>query len=216
MTREYCVVLGDVIDSREISDRNEFKNKLEGAISSVNYQYESELHAPFRILKGVDEIGGVLRSVSPVPDIQKMISRALHPDAARIVAVVGEIDVNGQSEDVSQMDGMAFSRADIALSELEDSEFTFRLSGKKKQVDELVSDEINLLDIIRSGWSERRMEVISKYDRLGSQKEVANELGISVQGVSKHLRQPDVNRVLEIEQRLSDNLESYPSLVTNE
>jgi uncharacterized protein YjgD (DUF1641 family) len=99
---------------------------------------------------------------------------------------------------------------------LEDSEFTFRLSGKKKQVDELVSDEINLLDIIRSGWSERRMEVISKYDRLGSQKEVANELGISVQGVSKHLRQPDVNRVLEIEQRLSDNLESYPSLVTNE
>jgi len=216
MTREYCVVLGDVVDSREISERNEFKNKLEDAILSVNAQYEDEVHAPFQILKGVDEIGGVLHSVSPVPDIQKVISRTLHPNAARIAAVVGEIDVNKQSEDVSQMDGMAFARADMVLSELEDSGFTFRLSGKRNQIDELVSDEINLLDIIRNGWSERRMEVISKYDRLGSQKEVASELGISVQGVSKHLRQPDVNMVLKIENRLSNNLNSYPSLTANE
>ena len=206
------MVLGDVIDSRKINDRNEFKNRLKRAISTVNNRHQDKIHAPFQILKGVDEIGGVICSVSPVADIQKIFSRTLHPNAVRIAAVVGEIDVEEQSKVVSQMDGMAFARADMVLSELENSGSTFRLSGKNEQIDQLVSDEINLLDIIRSGWSERRMEVVSEYDRLERQKEVADELGISVQAVSNHLRQSNVNRVLEIEERLSTNLKSYQNL----
>lgn len=212
----YCVVLGDVVDSQNIDNRSDFKTALEYTLSLVNEQYPSAIHAPFKTLKGIDEFGGVLRSVAPIVDIQKTISREIHPESARIAAVVGDIDVNRSATDIAQMDGMAFARADVILSELETEALTFRLSGKEPQTDELISDLVNLLDIIREGWSQRQMEVVTQYEREGSQKAVADELGISTQAVSKHLNKANISRVRTIEQRISSNVHQYDRLAADE
>lgn len=212
MVQKYCVVLGDVVESRKIEDREAFQKTLQTTLDTINEEFGDSVQAPFTILKGVDEIGGVLKSVHPLVTIQRRLARALHPQQIRLAAVVGEIDVNVASGDVSAMDGEAFARADGVLTELESADLTFELEGTMPVLDELLSDEINLLDMFRETWTERQVEIISKYEQLDSQKEVAESLDISPQAVSNALTKTKGAKVLRLEQRLSRTVEQYPSL----
>jgi len=212
MTDRHCVVLGDVVGSREIADRPSFQNQLRAAIDNVNEEYADALVADFAILKGVDEIGGVLASVRPIAAIQRTLARAVHPEQIRLAAVVGQIDVNPESARISMMDGTALSDADELLSTLETENLTFRLEGERPRYDRLVSDQVNLLDMIRADWSDRQLEVITEYERLGTQTAVAEALDVSPQAISKSLRTARAKRVLAIEERLEATLESYPRI----
>lgn len=212
MTDSYCVVLGDVVGSREIADRPSFQDQLTAAIDQINERHADALAADFAILKGVDEIGGVLESVRPIAAVQRTLARAVHPEQIRIAAVVGRIDVNPDGTRISMMDGTALSEADETLSTLESETLTFSLEGEHPEFDRLISDEINLLDMIRADWSERQLEVITEYERLGTQKAVADSLGVSPQAISKSLRTARAKRVLAIEERLEATLQSYPAI----
>jgi predicted DNA-binding protein YlxM (UPF0122 family) len=209
------VVLGDVVDSREIDDREPFQRTLAETLDAVNEEFDDSLQAPFAVLKGVDEIGGVLRTVPPLVEIQRRLARAVHPQQMRIAAVLGEVDVNEGAGDVSVMDGEAFARADALLAELESDDFTFRLEGDESVLDDLLSDEINLLDMLRAEWTERQLEIVTRYDALDSQKAVAESLDISPQAVSKALSRTKGKKVLTIEERLAEAVQLYPSLRTD-
>lgn len=214
MTGRYCVVLGDVVDSREIGDREAFQRTLTETLDAINEEFDDSLQAPFAVLKGVDEIGGVLRTVPPVAEIQRRLARAVHPQQIRIVAVLGRVDVNEEAGDVSTMDGEAFARADALLAELESDDFTFRLEGDEPVLDDLLSDEINLLDMLRAEWTERQLEIVTRFDELDSQKAVAESLDVSPQAVSKALSRTKGQKVLAIEGRLAEAVQLYPSLRT--
>lgn len=211
-TRQYCVVLADVVNSQKIENREAFGEKLDTAISEVNQRYQDCMWAEFSVIKGVDEFGAVLDSIKPIVDIQKRISRTLHPEQFRMAAVVDNIDVNKRSSEISQMDGPAFARADIVLFELEKNELKFRLSSTSDTIDALVSDQINLLEIIRSGWGNTTMEVVRQYGRSKKQSTIAEELDISASLVSYHLNKSTVKQVLGVENRLSDILEDYEQI----
>ncbi|MFC7081468.1 SatD family protein [Halorussus caseinilyticus] len=167
-------------------------------------------------MKGVDEIGGVLNAVPPVVEIQRRLALALHPQQIRLAAVVGEIDVNAASADVAAMDGPAFARADALLAELEDADLTFELRGTVPVVDDLLSGQINLLDMFRAEWTERQVEVLSKYEELDSQKAVADSLAVSPQAVSNVLANTKGPKVLALERRLAGTVSGYPSLDADE
>lgn len=209
MTREYCVVLADVVNSQKIEDREAFKEKLDTTILEVNRRYQDCMRAEFNAIKGVDEFGAVLNSVKPIADIQKVFSRTLHPEQFRMATVVDNIDVNKKSSEISQMDGPAFARADIILFELEKDKLNFKLSGISDTIDSLVSDQINLLEIIRSEWGNTTMDVVRQYDRSKKQSAIAKELDVSAQTVSYHLNKSNVEQVLGVESRLSNILENY-------
>lgn len=212
MVQNCCVVLGDVVNSREIEDRETFQETLQSTLDTINDEFGDLFRAPLTILKGVDEIGGVLTSVRPLVAIQRRLARTLHPHQIRLAAVVGEIDVNGTTGDVSAMDGEAFARADAVLAELESTDLTFELEGTRPLLDRLLSDQINLLDMFREAWTERQVEITSKYEKLDSQKEVAESLGISPQAVSNALAKTKAAKIVQLEQRLSRVIEQYPSL----
>lgn len=215
MTERYCVVLGDVVDSREIDDREAFQRTLSETLDAINEEFDDSLQAPFAVLKGVDEIGGVLRTVPPVVEIQRRLARAVHPQQMRVVAVLGAVDVNEGAGDVAVMDGEAFARADALLAELESEDLTFRLAGDEPVLDDLLSDEINLLDMLRAGWTERQLEIVTRFDELDSQKAVAESLDISPQAVSNALSRTKGRKVLAIEERLDEAVQLYPGLRTD-
>lgn len=209
-----CVVLGDVINSQDISDRNQFQSTLTETLEHINADHGDAIFADFKTIKGIDEVGGVLTSVRPLAAIHRTMSRRIHPNQIRLGAVVGTVDVNVQTGDVSRMDGPAFAAADRLTRELKDTGETFRLEGIDATLDGLLSDQLSLLDIIRNRWSERRMEVIREYEQRGTQTAAADALTITDQAVSEHIR--DVRPVLRIEDRLIHHLGAYPELDTSD
>lgn len=192
------IVLGDVVDSRKITDREAFERKLAETLDQINNRYERDIVSDFVGLKGIDEIGGVLGSVNSLVDIQRSICLGVHPREIRLVVVRGEIK-RVDVEDMREMDGTGFIKADDELHKIEQSDMTFSLSGLNPGVDELATASINMLDLVRNDWTERRVEIFDEFLRAETQKAVAEKLGITQQAVSAQLNVKSVRRVRQVE-----------------
>ncbi|TAN38338.1 MAG: hypothetical protein EPN24_05840 [Candidatus Methanoperedens sp.] len=64
MKKKLYVLSGDVISSRQIRNREDVQKKLAEACKKINTVYANEISADFKILKGTDEIGGVLSTMT--------------------------------------------------------------------------------------------------------------------------------------------------------
>lgn len=213
--RILTVVLADVVGSRDVPDREGFGDDLESALLEANDAHEDALVAPFVVLKGVDEFGGVLASPAGAYPVVRDLQAALHPEAARYAVVHDEVDVNPWTDDVHQMDGHAFHRADELLDELTAAGAHFQVEtpggdtgggvagdGSGLALDDAVSAAGDMALAIREEWTDRQLEVARAYRAAGTQREAAAELGISQQGVSRVLSQADYGRVTRAEERI--------------
>jgi len=75
MTKQHCVVLADVVDSRKIDDRDSFKKEAGAAISEVNQRHQHWIQAEFSVIKGLMNL-----VVSSVQSSQLWIFRRPFPE----------------------------------------------------------------------------------------------------------------------------------------
>lgn len=203
------VLLGDVVQSRRIDDREAFRERLTEVCATLNDAYETSIHADFTVLKGVDEVGGVLSSLTDAYDITRDLFEALRPYELRMVIASGTIDVGVDSRDVAEMDGPAFHRAAELLDALENSGLLFDMDVGKGTLDTALADEINLLLLVRQGWTDRQREIVQAYLRHGDQAGAARELGVTQQAISDALTKASWPTVDAIEGRLVSTLAGY-------
>lgn len=200
------VVLGDVVASREIEDRDEFESRLQAAFNHVNNTEGESLSTPFTQMKGIDEFGCVLTKVSPLPDIISDVLNRIHPSRARFAIASGEIDVGSERETVAQMDGTAFHRASALLDTIEDNRLYVDIDAHR-ETDALVAIALNLLVMERENITDRQVEVILAYEKFGTQSKAGEELGLRQQAVSNTLHRANYNRRKKIRNDLREALE---------
>lgn len=203
------VVLGDVVDSREVGDRVALRRRLDAACERMSTAHADAVVAPFTPLKGVDELAGVLSTPAPAYDVVDGFREALHPHELRLVVAAGAIDVGVDSGDPARMDGRAFHRADDLLDGIDGSAFRFAMDLGDERLDDAVADEVNLLLFRKREWTDRQREAVRRYRELGSQAAVAEELEVSQPAVSRMLERAMWPTLREIEDRLRATLERY-------
>lgn len=203
------VLLGDVVGSRELTDRVGFGEKLREACEGVNSAYESVLVAPAKPLKGVDELGVVFDDRRATYGIAKGLLGDVHPAIVRFGVAEGRIDVGKESGDITEMDGPAFHRADELVASTRERGLLFDAEFDDRTLDRAIADEVNLLLRWRAERTERQLEYLRAYERHGTQAGAAESLGVTQQAVSKVLRQAGFPFVDEIESRLGETLEEY-------
>ncbi|MEZ3145090.1 SatD family protein [Halobaculum sp. MBLA0143] len=200
------IVLGDVVDSREIEERDRFELALDALLRHISEEYERDVIADFDRLKGIDEIGAVLGSVRSLVDVRRTLTLGLHPERVRLVAYRGEVN-DLSAETVGKMDGAGFAGAADELGRIEEQGLTFVISGLPME-EEYVSTVFNLTDHVRSRWTANRVRAIRAYDRLGSQVEAANLLDVSRQAINQHLTSDSVKLVRQTESVVDDSLQN--------
>lgn len=201
------VLLVDVVGSRDIEDRAAFETRLEDALEYVNDAERESISTPFTQMKGIDEFGGVLTEVSPVPDVVSRILDRIHPTRARFALASGDIDVGTGSETVAEMDGPAFHRASTLLDDIEESGLYVDVDTER-EIDGVFAAALNLLVIGREDLTERQVEVILAYERHGTQARAGEELGLRQQAVSNSLRRANYMRRREVRRGLRRALEA--------
>lgn len=203
---EACVVVADVVGSREVEDRGAFGRTLRNALARMNDRHADELAADFAVLKGVDEFAGVLATPTSLVAVVTDLQAALHPVSARYAAVEGTIDVEVDADDVRRMDGPAFHRADELLADLRDGRFALELD--EARLAWAVTAGLDVVLARRENWTERQVEVVESYSRHGTQRATADALDVSQQAVSRVLTQADHGRVRRAERLLADAMGS--------
>lgn len=203
MGKDYYLLIGDVVDSRKIRNREEFQERLRELLEDINRKFKDDIYAQFKILKGVDEFGGVLKEPSNIYEIIKKIHENILPKKVRSVLAKGGIDVSLEKKDVEYMDGPVFHRANELMEDLKKSKFYFQLKVSDELIDSAIFGQINALMLLKNDWTEKQFSVIQKYQELGSQNKVANEMGITPQAISKSLDRSNYKKIKQIERKLN-------------
>jgi len=207
------VVLGDVVGSREVTDREALQRHLQRSMEEINRRCGNDIRADFSLLKGVDEFGGVLTGVSALYEVVKTIYRGTYPTAVRFAGAYDRVDVGSTRNDVAEMDGPAFHLADGLLSDLDADSRLFSLHTGGDLFDILIGNYVNLCLMQMNEWTPREMEIVDAYERLGTQSEAAGELDVSQQRVSNVVGETNWKEFHRMESDLNDALAIYDELL---
>lgn len=202
MSHRACVVVGDVVGSRSVEDRDRLRERLLDGLDRTNEALGDRLLAPFATLKGVDELGGVLDGPAGIDRAIMEIVEAIHPTEIRIAVAIGEIDVGVETGAIASMDGPAFHAADERLGALADAGRNVAIAGVDGPLATAVEDLLDLVVHYRSTWTDRQAEVVSAYRTTESVSAVADRLDVTPQTVSRTLQRASGRRLLAIERDL--------------
>jgi len=189
-TQLFTVISGDLVRSRDISQRDAFSEKLNKTLEAVNRDFDDEIFAPLTVTKGIDEISAVLKKPGLSYRICRSLNDRIRPHSFRFAIVTGALDVAIEAHDARQMDGSAFHTASglLLAGKKKDGLYFFKVGGSVTEVDSLLEDLALLIHIIRQNWTPRQYRIIQLYSGLGNQFEVASRLKITQQAVSDSLR----------------------------
>lgn len=198
------VVIGDLVASRRIADRNGLQSRFEEAVSRCNAG-RTDLLSPYTITLG-DEFQVVLRSAAELfPDLTAMAAELLGaPDLStpdplaaniRYSIAVGTLTTKLNPAQAIGMDGPAFHAARLGIEELKKSGNSFMISGLGANLDELCNGLFALVSHAMQGWHPRRHWVLAERMRHTDVASIADRLGITSAAVYKNLTQGGVDIV---------------------
>lgn len=196
------VLLSDVVGSRKIKDRKGFEKKLSETLQKIQQQYADVFEMPIQVWKGLDETAAMLKQPWRLYEVMDAIDERLLPYKMRFVLVKGGIDVMPQ-RDISKADGEVFHLAAARMLELKREGLKFNCHTGNEAFDAAWGGQINLLWLVKQGWTERQRSVYRLYCETGLQGEVAKRLKISQQNVSKTLKSIAAAQVQALEKTLA-------------
>ncbi len=199
-------MLGDLFSSRQIKNSEELQKKLENSFEKVNNIYAKDIYAKFKVLKGVDEIGGVLSNIQHAYNIIDIISDEISPNLMRFVLVLDDIDDPVEARNITKMSGVAFHKASDMMGKLKKSDLTVDIALCNRSLDKILTDIINLIRSVKKDWSVTKHQIFKEYKETGNQYKVAEKLGITQQAVSKNLDHMNWREMDEMETSLNNLL----------
>jgi hypothetical protein len=194
------VLMADLVDSRRVGDRPGFAEDLSTHLRALNDQFGgagTELWRPLTATKGIDEVATILSSPDLGFNLAYLLNLAVWPQRFRWGLGAGEIDVNANSEEISEMDGPAFHLAAEVLRKAEETGYLFNLEipGMNGSVQQLVREAADVVFSIMAGWTSAQARAVKKFIESGSQAETARLLNVSPQAVSQALDRSGYDRI---------------------
>lgn len=204
----YVALIGDVVASRRVADREGLQRELKAALARVNRRAGRALAAPLSLTAG-DEIQGLFREPAAVVDAVVEVADAVFP--ARLVHGLGfgalETDLGPEP---ALLDGPCLHRAREALAEARAESAWLVSQGLGQPEDVVVTALFRLLGELRSRWTEIQAQHVA-HARGRSQKEVAERLGKAESTISESLKAAGFQAVLAGEGAARAVLERFAS-----
>lgn len=208
MKENYFAMIGDIVDSRHLSDRSAVQVRLETLLKKINSSFSSAIKASFLITIG-DEFQGLLLPSSQALIIANMIIEEMHPVKIRFGLGYGHI-TTAIKDSALGMDGPAFYAARQAMDFLKRTkESGLRLSGSS--LDQTLLSAVNALmsslSVIRQFWPDNFKTALPLVRKELTQQEIADATNVSQSAVSWMLHRAKWRQVAAIEKDLMSLLD---------
>lgn len=194
---QYVVIIGDIIDSKKITNRNEVQHKLKKVLQDINHKYANDIVAKFIISLG-DEFQGLIKNQGNALKITFDIERELTPIKLRFGVGIGSVNTDIDFNNSLEIDGPAYYRARKMIQKIEnkksqytenDSNIMVCFGDESSEVEEVINATLGVCDAIKSRWTKRQNEIINAYLVNGlNQYKTAEFLGIAQSSVNRALK----------------------------
>lgn len=192
----YYAIIGDIVSSKKLSNRDECQQRLNNILKNINDKYSDCIASKFLITLG-DEFQGLLHSPQYLLDIVETISFGMHPIDIRFGIGAGEISTGSVGEFALGSDGSAYHRAREVIEEikkLEKRNKNFKTKIKFSGFDEIDCCLLNATAagqyFIEKRWTQKQRELIRLIQSSDehTQESISQQLGIAQSSVSSRLR----------------------------
>lgn len=193
----YFAIIGDIINSRELSSRKQVQDKLEATLNKLNQKYPQVIVSKFTITLG-DEFQGLLTMDAPIFQMIDEIRKAMAPVDIRFGIGLGEMKTDINALESIGADGPAYWYARAAIDyvhQKDDYGYTQLAVGL---ADERTAQQINALlavtEFMRKTWTASQFDTFNAllslniYNEKFKQRDVAKELNMTDNDLSKRLK----------------------------
>lgn len=202
----YCAIIGDIIRSRQITDRQFVQRRFLAMAAEASRLYAPAIESPFTVTIG-DEFQVLLRAIDRAPEIVEHVVQAMKPVELVFGLGIGAIHTDINPRQAIGMDGPAFHLARAALTQ----------AKKKKpkivyKSDAAAIELVNALHCFIETCEERqtkRQQAVVAYVRQGyTQAAIAGRLGIRQQSVHDIINAAYVPEIKQAKQAIAGYLAS--------
>lgn len=191
----YIAIIGDIIGSKNIEERNNFQKKFKAVLEDVNKRYKDSIASKFMITLG-DEFQGLLGRSDNLFDIIFDIEKAMKPVEFRFGVGIGHIDTDINPDIPLGSDGSAYHYARKMIDKLKLKERKYKNSPTniliftdREDTNVLLESILELTYAIKSKWTDRQIEIIEIYKNNDeNQYKAAEKLGVKQSTVNKAIK----------------------------
>jgi len=211
---QYIVLIGDLIGSKELGDkeRNRYQTILSEETNRINNE-SSSIISPLTITLG-DEFQAVYKDLSALMADSWSILAAMHPVGVRFSIGVGQIYTPINSDQALGMDGPAFHAARDGMDEIKESGRIYNISpGSPDDQPEaalvlvsLVNYSLQFLSNEIKQWKKTRLQILVMLQDGLPVKKIADEIGISESAVYKNREEGDLSLALRLKESIGKNI----------
>lgn len=196
----YAVVIGDIVRSRESSDRKALQRQLGHVVAHMNDRAGNSrfIMSPYTITLG-DEVQSVY-SAAATAVLDILAFRAhMRPVDMRFCIGVGEIATQINKKAAIGMDGPAFHVARSGIEQLKtDGTAAFAVKAQSGIDVDLEDAAVKLMDVMMRAWRPTRFAVLSAaLQGKADTRKIATGLGISRAGVYKNLADGHIDLLID-------------------
>lgn len=215
----YFAVIGDIISSRKIKNRNQFQTHLIKVISEINSEYQEDLASAFVVTLG-DEFQGLLKKADHLLEITDKIKFMLDPVEIRFGIGIGTIETEINVLSSTGADGPAYWCARRAINSIhhhndyKKSKILIEAQNKTDFMD-VVNESLRLCDHTESKWRETQRELVKQsvlnfgHETQVPQKKLAELLNITVQTVNSKIQSTGYYNYLRLKKSVCLTLQNH-------
>lgn len=196
--RSGILIYGDLVESSGITAESD----LHGRLSLLEAQFSGETgDANFTIWKGLDEIMLLARNWNCAMSSILLIQEMLHPFKYRYeVMPINDIE---KGKPIHKLTNPEFAIIADRMARLKETELLINMEDENNaKIIETSGLVLNLLLLRKGEFTANQMQQYRLHKKGLNQKEIAKELSVSQQSVSKTLNQIQFNSIATIEERL--------------
>jgi hypothetical protein len=186
-TGPYVGVIADMVASRELSppDRSRVQERFTELIETLNDQYSGKLAAKFVITLG-DEFQGLLNDPEVIPQFVWLLEQRFTVRKLRVGFGYGQIHT-ALREYAINVDGPALHNARFSIEAAKRGSLNGGVfTGFGATLDPALNGFARALEHQRATWPRRQRQVVERLNTGLKGIEVAEELGITKQAVSRY------------------------------
>ena len=169
--KPYIVIIGDIINSRELEQRGKVQELLKQTLCDINKKYSTDIAAPFMITLG-DEFQGLLHNGKSTMKIIEELRASMYPVRIRFGIGVGGVSTEINQVETREIDGPCYYGARNAIDYLKKNENRYHSDEADTRIEmeddtsgatSLMNTVFSLMSVIEKNWTERQRTIIYDY-----------------------------------------------------
>lgn len=200
MESQELVLIGDAVKHRLKFDP-EIWEHFHQSIKTINRKQSQSFKIPLTVYSG-DSFGAICKDLHSACNVVLSLQANLRPYAARIVLIEDDILYGIDKNSFLTLEGPALWRSKQLIENLRKSKASFMAELQDELQTITLNTILNLILSIRADWNELEWEVYKSLGTLHTQGEIAVQLQVSQQYISKILTKSKLRLVQAAEHNL--------------